>query len=42
MITYLPLLVMIGVVFAFVFLSFVASEALGPSSPNSAKQAPYE
>ncbi len=42
MIIYLPLLVMIGVVFAFVFLSFVASEVLGPSSPNTAKQAPYE
>src|SRR6266567_1624279 len=39
---YLPLLVMIGLVFAFVLLSFVASLILGPSRPNSAKQAPYE
>ncbi len=42
MIIYLPLLVMIALVFAFVFLSFVASETLGPSNPNSAKQTPYE
>jgi NADH-quinone oxidoreductase subunit A len=41
-ILYLPLLVMIGLVFAFVFVSFVASELLGPSNPNHAKQAPYE
>src|SRR5438094_4565433 len=39
---YLPLLVMIGLVFAFVVLSFLASIVLGPSRPNSAKQAPYE
>ena len=42
MLIYLPIAVMIGVVFAFVFLSFVASEMLGPSNPNAAKQAPYE
>ena len=42
MLIYLPILVMIGLVFAFVFLSFVASQVLGPSNPNSAKQAPYE
>jgi NADH-quinone oxidoreductase subunit A len=39
---YLPLLVMIGLVVAFVLLSFVASIVLGPRNPNAAKQAPYE
>jgi NADH-quinone oxidoreductase subunit A len=39
---YLPILLMIGVVFAFVGLSFVASGLLGPKAPNSAKQSPYE
>ena len=39
---YLPILVMAGVVIAFVFLSFVASQLLAPKRPNSAKQAPYE
>ncbi len=42
MLVYLPILVMIGLVFAFVFGSFVASQILGPSRPTSAKQAPYE
>lgn len=39
---YLPLIVMIALVIAFVLLSFVASILLGPRNPNSAKQAPYE
>jgi len=39
---YLPLLLMIGLVIAFVLLSFVASTLLGPRNPNAAKQAPYE
>jgi NADH-quinone oxidoreductase subunit A len=39
---YLPILLMIGLVIAFAGLSFVASGLLGPKSPNSAKQAPYE
>jgi len=39
---YLPLLVMIGLVVAFVLLSFVASIVLGPRNPKRAKQAPYE
>ena len=39
---YLPILVMSAVVVAFVMLSFVASQLLAPSRPNSAKQAPYE
>ena len=39
---YLPLLVMIGLVVAFVLLSFVFSILLGPRNPNTAKQAPYE
>jgi NADH-quinone oxidoreductase subunit A len=39
---YLPLLVMVGLVIAFVLLSFVASILLGPRNPNAAKQAPYE
>jgi NADH-quinone oxidoreductase subunit A len=39
---YLPLLVMIGLVIAFVSGSFVASILLGPRNPNRAKQAPYE
>jgi len=39
---YLPILVMAGLVVAFVFVSFVASKLLAPQRPNSAKQAPYE
>jgi NADH:ubiquinone oxidoreductase subunit 3 (chain A) len=39
---YLPILLMIGLVVAFVGVSFVASGLLGPKAPNSAKQAPYE
>ena len=39
---YLPILVMAGVVVAFVFFSFVASQLLAPQRPNAAKQAPYE
>jgi NADH-quinone oxidoreductase subunit A len=39
---YLPILLMVGLVIAFVLLSFVASGLLGTQSPNSAKQAPYE
>jgi NADH-quinone oxidoreductase subunit A len=39
---YLPILVMAGLVVAFVFGSFVASQLLAPQRPNSAKQAPYE
>jgi NADH-quinone oxidoreductase subunit A len=39
---YLPILVMAGLVVAFVLLSFVASQLLAPQRPNSAKQAPYE
>src|SRR5260221_11376479 len=39
---YLPLLVMAGVVVAFVLLSFIASQLLAPQRPNSAKQTPYE
>jgi NADH-quinone oxidoreductase subunit A len=39
---YLPILVMSVLVIAFVMLSFVASQLLAPSRPNSAKQAPYE
>ena len=38
----LPILVMAGVVIAFVFFSFVASQLLAPQRPNAAKQAPYE
>ena len=39
---YLPILVMAGLVVAFVMLSFIASQLLAPQRPNSAKQAPYE
>lgn len=39
---YLPILVMAALVVAFVLISFVASQLLGPKSPNAAKQAPYE
>ncbi|HEY5014305.1 MAG TPA: NADH-quinone oxidoreductase subunit A, partial [Acidimicrobiia bacterium] len=39
---YLPILLMIALVFAFVGVSFVASGLLGPKAPNSAKQSPYE
>jgi NADH-quinone oxidoreductase subunit A len=39
---YLPILVMAGLVVAFVLLSFIASQFLAPQRPNAAKQAPYE
>jgi NADH-quinone oxidoreductase subunit A len=39
---YLPILVMAGLVVAFVLLSFIASQLLAPQRPNSAKQTPYE
>lgn len=39
---YLPILVMTGLVVAFVLLSFVFSQMLAPQRPNSAKQSPYE
>jgi NADH-quinone oxidoreductase subunit A len=39
---YLPILVMAGLVVAFVLFSFIASQFLAPQRPNSAKQAPYE
>jgi len=39
---YLPILVMAGLVVAFVSVSFVASQLLAPQRPNSAKQSPYE
>ena len=39
---YLPILVMSALVVAFVMASFVVSQLLAPSRPNSAKQAPYE
>ena len=39
---YLPLLIMAGLVIAFVLLSFIASQLLAPQRPNAAKQAPYE
>ena len=39
---YLPILVMIVLVIAFVALSFTASKLLGPRRPTSAKEAPYE
>jgi NADH-quinone oxidoreductase subunit A len=39
---YLPILVMAGLVVAFVLFSFVASQLLAPQRPNSAKQSPYE
>ncbi len=39
---YVPILVMAGVVVAFVSLSFVASQLLAPQRPTAAKQAPYE
>jgi NADH-quinone oxidoreductase subunit A len=39
---YLPILVMAGLVVAFVFFSFVVSQLLAPQRPNAAKQAPYE
>ena len=39
---YLPILVMSVLVIAFVLLSFVASQLLGPQRANAAKQAPYE
>ena len=39
---YLPILVMAGLVVAFVMFSFIASKLLAPQRPNAAKQAPYE
>lgn len=39
---YLPLLVMIALVVAFVLVSFLVSMLLGPRRPTAAKQAPYE
>jgi NADH-quinone oxidoreductase subunit A len=39
---YLPLLVMAGLVVAFVLFSFIFSQLLAPKRPNAAKQAPYE
>ena len=39
---YLPILVMAALVVAFVLFSFIASQLLAPTRPNSAKQAPYE
>jgi len=39
---YLPILIMIVLVFLFAAGSFVASTFLAPSRPTSAKQAPYE
>jgi NADH-quinone oxidoreductase subunit A len=39
---YLPILIMAGLVVAFVFGSFIASQLLAPQRPNAAKQAPYE
>jgi NADH-quinone oxidoreductase subunit A len=39
---YLPILVMAGLVVAFVLFSFIASQLLAPQRPNAAKQAPYE
>jgi NADH-quinone oxidoreductase subunit A len=39
---YLPILVMSVLVIAFVLLSFIASQLLGPKRANAAKQAPYE
>lgn len=39
---YLPILVMAGLVIAFVLFSFIVSQLLAPQRPNSAKQAPYE
>src|SRR3954454_7766747 len=42
MAAYLPILVMAGLVVAFVLFSFIASQLLAPQRPNSAKQAPYE
>src|SRR3954471_14829101 len=42
MIDHLPILLMAPFVVAFVLLSFVASQLLGPKRANAAKQAPYE
>jgi NADH-quinone oxidoreductase subunit A len=39
---YLPILIMAGLVVAFVLFSFIASQLLAPQRPNAAKQAPYE
>jgi NADH-quinone oxidoreductase subunit A len=39
---YLPILMMICLVVAFIAASFTVSKLLGPKRPNVAKQAPYE
>src|SRR6516225_8984611 len=39
---YLPILMMAGLVVAFVLFSFIASQWAAPKRPNLAKQAPYE
>ena len=39
---YLPILMMICLVVAFIAASFLVSQLLGPKRPNVAKQAPYE
>jgi NADH-quinone oxidoreductase subunit A len=39
---YLPILVMAGLVVAFVSGSFIASQLLAPQRPNAAKRSPYE
>ncbi|HYV58843.1 MAG TPA: NADH-quinone oxidoreductase subunit A [Acidimicrobiia bacterium] len=39
---YLPILMMICLVVAFIAASFLVSQLLGPRRPNPAKQAPYE
>jgi NADH-quinone oxidoreductase subunit A len=39
---YLPILMMAGLVVAFVLFSFIASQWAAPQRPNAAKQAPYE
>ncbi len=42
MVEYLPLLVLAVLALVFAAASFIASGLLGPKSPNSAKEAPYE
>jgi NADH-quinone oxidoreductase subunit A len=39
---YLPILMMICLVVAFIAASFLVSQLLGPKRPNAAKQTPYE
>jgi NADH-quinone oxidoreductase subunit A len=39
---YLPILIMAGLVVAFVLVSFIVSQRLAPQRPNAAKRAPYE